>query len=207
MFALQYDTTRKLLENEALLAQFVSSQFGLSKQLRVMPSAIDDKDAFRITRVLEQLGAVLALSKLPSIELLVANTFLNTIDNQTNVSLYAGYPTPTAIREMQHGRVSLSIYDYLLLAEVGLLTILAHRTPHEKFERFRSVRSEFADRFVAALPPFDDFEPYEKGEDLFMWIERESDRATCREVLRHILLSLRVIALLRSSGAKSDKSG
>jgi hypothetical protein len=201
---LQYDTTRTLLHNEALLARFSSFQFDLSKQIRLTPSALEDTFALRITRVLAQLEDLLALSRLPSIDTLVADSFLNAVDNQKDIGLYAGYPTPLAIREMQVSREAITIFSYLLLAEIGLLTILAHRTPHEKFEQFRSVKSKYADQFAAALQPFDDFSSYERVEDLFEWVEGESDRATCQQVFGRIVAALKVIAILRSAGAKGD---
>jgi hypothetical protein len=201
---LQYDTTRILLHNEVLLARFSSFQFDLSKQIRLTPSALEDTFALRITRVLAQLEDLLALSRLPRIDMLVADSFLNAVDNQKDIGLYAGYPTPLAIREMQVSREAVTIFSYLLLAEIGLLTILAHRTPHEKFEQFRSVKSKYADQFAAALQPFDDFSSYERVEDLFEWVEGESDRATCQQVFDRIVAALKVIAILRSAGAKGD---
>ncbi len=201
---LQYDTTHTLLHNEALLARFSSLQFALSKQIYLTPNALEDTFAHRITRVLAQLEALLALSRLPSIDMLVADSFLNAVENQKDIGLYAGYPTPLAIREMQASREAITIFSYLLLAEIGLLTILAHRTPHEKFEQFRSVKSKYADQFAAALQPFDDFSCYERVEDLFRWVEEESDRATCQEVFGRIVAALKIIAILRSSRAKSD---
>jgi Permuted papain-like amidase enzyme, YaeF/YiiX, C92 family len=200
--ALQYETTRMLLENEATLAKYVGAQFDLTKKLRMAPSALADEDAFRVTRVLEQLNDLLALSKMPSIELLVPETYVNTVDKTTNKGLYAGYPAPVAIREMQLIREAIRIYDYLLLAEIGLFTILAHRTPNETFEPFRAVKAEYAARFEAALKPFDDFASYENGEELFDWVERESDRATCRQIVGGILPSLKVVAILRGWGTK-----
>ena len=201
---IRYETTRKLLENEATLALFCAHLLDLSKKIRLVPSALEDTDASRIVRVLTQLESLLALSRLPTIDLLIMNSFLNRVEDKSDVSLYAGYPPPSAIREMQRSREELTIYTYLLFAEIGLFTILAHRTPHEKFGEFRSVKSEYADAFIAALRPFHDLSSYENEMNVFEWVESESDRATCRTTFRNIIAALKIIGLLRNSGRTTD---
>jgi hypothetical protein len=184
---LSYLRTQGLLTIEGLEAQSLVAQFDLSKNFYAMPSALDDRAAASIALVLRLLlKPLLELSRLPSIELLVTETFLNTSNEGTIPSQYAGMPTPQVIREMQLLRAEITIYDKLFLAEIGLSTILAHCTQFDQFARFRSVKKEFADLFLAALPPVEDLSSYEGNEDNFMWVEQESNRARCRTIFRHI---------------------
>src|SRR5206468_3566375 len=76
---LQYETTRTLLHSEALLGQFCTGQFELSKKIRLVPAAMEDTDASRIARVLTQMESLLDLSRLPAIDLLVVDSFLNKV--------------------------------------------------------------------------------------------------------------------------------
>ncbi|HEX4322419.1 MAG TPA: hypothetical protein VHZ52_16015 [Acidobacteriaceae bacterium] len=201
--ALQYKVARDVMQNEAILAKYVGAQFDRSKQLTLDPNLLDDKDAFRIARVLEQLSTLLELSLLPKIDLLVTNTYLNTANEGENVGLYAGYPPPLAIREMQLNREMIAIFDYLLLADLGLSILLAHRMPHEQFARFRSVSAKYADRFIEALEPIDDVSGYENSDTLFLWVQREGDRDETRKIFARIIAWLKVIAILRKSGSRT----
>lgn len=200
---LQYETTRLLLENEALLAKFCAEQFNISKLIGFAPAAIDDTIARPIARVLAQIETLLALSLLPDIELLVTQSFLNTGDGQTDIPLYAGYLPPSAIHEMQVARTIVTIYTYLFFAETGLYTILAHHTPNTKFEPFRAVKREYADSFFAALPPFHNFSLYQNRSDTFGWVDLETDRANCRKTFANILAALQVIEILRNIQSRS----
>jgi hypothetical protein len=200
---LQYETTRLLLKNEALLAKFCAEQFNISKLIGPAPAAIDDTIARPIARVLAQIEPLLALSLLPDIELLVTQSFLNTGNGQADVPLYAGYLPPSAIREMEIARTIVTIYTYLFFAETGLHTILAHVTQNAKFEPFRAVKREYADSFLAALPPFHNFSPYQNRQDTFEWVDLETDRATCRKTFANILADLQVIEMLRNIQSRS----
>lgn len=200
---LQYETTRLLLKNEALLARLCAEQFNISKLIGLAPAAIDDTIARPIARVLAQIEPLLALSLLPDIELLVTQSFLNTGDGQADIPLYAGYLPPSAIREMQIARTIVTIYTYLFFAETGLHTILAHFTPNAKFEPFRAVKREYADSFLAALLPFHNFSLYQNRSDTFEWVDLETDRANCRATFANILADLQVIEILRDIQSRS----
>src|SRR5438270_2594 len=131
------------------LRKILRSSVQVSQKKRLKPYTLSDTSAVRIVRVLEQLQALLDLSQLPSIELLIDNSFLNTVEEgQTNIGLYVRQPSPLAIREMQMKREAIAIYSYLLFAEIGLCTILAHLDiPFEESKLFRAVKSEYANRF------------------------------------------------------------
>ena len=107
------------------------------------------------------------------------------------------------VTEMERSREIINIYTYLVLAETGLLCVLAHAIPHEKFEKYRSIKREYNDRFVKAIPKVDDLSIYETAENLFPWVREESDRAWCKSTLDNILRSLRVIEILRKAATRS----
>jgi hypothetical protein len=186
------------LHTEALLAQYCGLQFDMAKKIRMMPGALEDTFAARIVRVLQQLDTLLDLSQLPSLEILVAESIFNSVEEQPDVGMYAGLPAPTAIREMQMTREAITIYTYLLLAEVGLASILAHYTPHENFEVFRSVKREYAESFFAAVQKVNLSSHEAAGENGFQWVGGENDRATCRTVFGNIVKSLKVVEILRT---------
>jgi hypothetical protein len=192
-----YEANKSILATEALLAKFCGAQFDLAKALRLNPSALNDKDATTIARLLEQIQALLDLSELPDIELLVGDALLNSDPEDKDSKLNIAYPTPLAIREMQKSRETIKIYGYLLFAETGLCTILAHSTPHDSFEAYRSVAKEYADQFLRALQPVANLAPYENADDLFKWIDGDADRSMARKIFRNIVAALKVIDILR----------
>jgi uncharacterized protein YycO len=202
---LQYDNMRDVLRAEVLLGEFHSLQFASAKQICLKPRTLSDKSATRIVRILEQLQALSDLSQLPSIELLVGESLLNTVEEgQTNIGLYAGFPPPLAIREMQMAREAVTIYSYLLFARIGLCTILAHYTPLEEYKHFRTAKRKYANQFFAAVPSINDLLSYENRKDLFKWVEGESDRTTCQVDFHNIIAALKVIKTLRNAGSESD---
>jgi hypothetical protein len=194
-----YEANKSILMNEALLAKFCGAQFDLAKALRLNPSALIDRDAAIIARVLEQIEALLDLSELPDIELLVGNALLNSDPEDKNSKLNIAYPAPLAIREMQKSRETIKIYGYLLFAEIGLHVILAHYTPHDNFESYRAVKREYADQFLRSLRPVANLPKYEKSDDLFRWINSDADRGMTRRIFRNIVAALKVINLLRTT--------
>ncbi len=105
---------------------------------------------------------------------------------------------------MQRLRQAITIYSYLIFAEIGLCTILAHYTPLEEFKRFRVVKNEYAKQFFAALPPVIDILPYENEKELFKWVEGESDRATSQQIFHNIITALKIIKILRNADSKSN---
>ena len=153
--------------------------------------------------LLEDLSTLLSVSLLPEIGSLVKDTLLNTSQGKDDTGLYAGYPAPSVIREMQLSRLALGIFHDLVLTELGFYTILAHRMPHEQFARFRSVNKEFAERFVAAVEPIDDVSSYEKTDSLFLWVEQENDRIESRKIFTRIVQALKLIDLLRQAGSRT----
>ena len=186
---------RSILRMEALLAQFCLATFTLTKHFRADPGAIDDAFAGRITRVMSQMDTLLDLALLPDINLLIEKTLINTDAGETGESAYAGMPTPTAIREMQTSRETIMIYTYLLMAEIGLLSILAHKISHEKLETFRVVKSGYATGFMAALPQIDTLSAYEEVEDPFAWVDKEPDREFCQKLYKNMIELLKIIRI------------
>jgi hypothetical protein len=191
----KYAVIRKMIETEDLLAQYCALRYSLAKQIRLAPDQLDDKFATSTTRVLQQLDALLALSRLPNIDMLIKNSIVNEIDKQATTSLYVGFPTTVAIREMQAIRESTNIFTYLIVAEIGLLSILAHLTSHERLALFRSVRPEYTKAFLAAFQPVADLSLYDDIDDSFQWVIDENDRIDCRVRLHNIVVTLKALEL------------
>ncbi|MEH6433810.1 hypothetical protein [Massilia sp. DD77] len=191
---LQHKSYRDMLSVEALLVQYCAAMFMHAKLLRAEPGAIEDSFAATITRVLAQVDTLLDLASLPDIDLLVENTLINT-DTGSADSAYAGMPTPAAIREMQTGRETLRCYAYLLLAELGLLGIVAHAVPHEKFDAFKPVKPEYANGFLAALVQNGKLKAYQEAAHPFAWVDDDADRDFCRNAYRNILALLELIRI------------
>ena len=176
-----------------------SAQLDQAKLLRIAPENLEDTFALRIVRVLKQLDTLLGMSLLSSMEEVIRDSMINKVEGRDEASLYAGFPTPLTIREMQKTREALTVYAYLLLAEVGLFSILAHYTPNEKFEQFRAVTREYVRQFLVAIGPVGDLTLYKDNQDLFKWVAEDDDRAKSQSLVRNIVGSLEVIEILRSS--------
>lgn len=192
-YDVQYTVTRELLQVEASLAKLVTSQFDLARLLRIAPDKVDDAIAARIVRVLEQLDTLVAMSRVPSLELFTRTSLINVGDE----SLYAGHPPPSAIREMQLAREAVTVYSYLHFAEIGLLSALAHFTAYEKLDRFRTVKREYAEQFLAAAEPIAAPSKYADDRTLFLWVDDDAERAGWRTILRNIIQAAEGVILLR----------
>jgi uncharacterized protein YycO len=203
---LDYYHVGQVMQVEALLAKSYSHQFESAKLIYREPSKLKGDDATHIiVRVLEQLQDLLKLSQLPSIELRIQKSYLNTVEEgQSNISRYVGYLSPLDLYEMQKLAEMIRIFSFLIFAMVGLCTILAHYTPFEEFKRFRVVKSEYAEQFFSAVPPIIDLSPYENEKDLFKWVEGEEDRATSQKMFHDIIATLEIIKILRNGGSKND---
>lgn len=170
----RFDVTRELLESEALMSQFVAAMFDYAKQVHEDPALVGEHAAGIICRTLGQLSALLQLSLLPAIDLLVFASFLNA-DDEEAVG-YVGQPGPSDMRTMQEAREALRIYTALLFAKIGLMAIVAHLVDDESFAHFRSIRRDYAERFLASIDLATDISAYANRPDLFAWSKIEGDR-------------------------------
>ncbi|MBQ5950011.1 YiiX/YebB-like N1pC/P60 family cysteine hydrolase [Massilia sp. ST3] len=191
---MRHQSYRRILHVEGLLAQYCVLMFTHAKQLRTSPADIDDSFAGKIAGVLGQIDTLLDLASLPDIDLLIENTLINT-DTGASDSEYAGMPGAAAVREMQTGRETILCYTYLLLAETGLLSIVAHIVPHDKFEAFRAVDRERASGFLAALLQAGELKEYAEAENAFAWVDIEADRDFCRQSYKSILALLEIVRI------------
>jgi uncharacterized protein YycO len=198
-----YEATRLVMENEAQLAKLVGSAFTSSKSLYLHPESMTEDSVVIIMSLLGDLSTLLSFSQLSSIGPLVKDSLLNTSQDTGDTGLYAGYPAPSVIREMQLSRLALSFFNDLVLAGLGLGASLAHRMPQEEFARFRSVNKEFGERFFAAVEPIEDVSSYENTESLFLWVEQESDRAESRKIMARMVRDLKLIAVLRQQASRT----
>jgi hypothetical protein len=189
---LRYKNFRDILQTEGVLAQYCLAMFVLAKQIRLAPDSIDDEFAGKIVSVLSQIDTLLDLAHLPDVDLLNENTLVN---KGGDAGEYAGMPAPVAIREMQNSRETVRIYTYLLMAETGLLSILAHLSQSDKFEAFRGVKSEYVSRFLIALPLIETLPEDVDAENLFAWVGNESDRIFCQKSYKSMIAMLKIIKI------------
>jgi hypothetical protein len=206
VYDIVYKTVRDGVRTEALLSKHSAARFDLAKLVYLAPSEMDDEVSGWIVRVLEQLQSLMSLSLLPNIYYLISSNFLRHFEEIPGSSAYVGLPKADMVTEMERSREIINIYTYLVLAETGLLCVLAYATPHDKFEKYRSIKREYNELFLKAIPKVDDLSAYEKGENLFPWVKEESDRAWCKSAFDNILKSLRVIGVLRSQQRDSQGS-
>ena len=194
---LQYQHHKHALHTEALLAKYCALQFDMAKQVRNHPDLLDNDFAASIARVLSQLDTLLDCAELPSLDLLVPSSLLNTGDIEQD-SPYIGMPPPAAIRELQTGREAIRIYTYLLMGETGLFTILWHAFSNEKFKQFQDVPPYFANSFLASLQTVTRLAHFDSLTDTFAWVDEPADRALCQTLFHNILVALKVLDMARA---------
>lgn len=199
----KYELLKDQLRTEALLAQFCSAQFDKAKHVRIQPGEIDENVAEVISRVLGQVDALLELSKIPDLKLLATDTFATLDSDGCDKGTYVGFPTTRAMRELELSREEIRVYAYLLFAETGIFTILAHYMPKENYRMFEVTDRRIADKFIASITRSGDLTAYDKPQELFTWIDNEEDRSMSRKVLVSIVAGLKVIDILRSA-SKTD---
>ena len=194
---LQYQHHKHALHTEALLAKYCALQFDMAKQVRNHPVLLNNDFAASVARVLSQLKTLLDIAELPSLDLLVPSSLLNTGDMEQD-SPYVGMPPPAAIRELQTGREAITIYTYLLMAEVGMFTILRHAFGNDKFNQFQDVPPYFANSFLASLQTVTRRAHFESLSDTFAWVDEPADRALCQTIFHNLLVSLKVLEMARA---------
>jgi hypothetical protein len=141
---------------------------------------------------------------LPDTDLLVRSTFINTGDAVEGS--YAGLPAPAAIREMQTGREIIGIYAHLLMAETGLLSLLAHVVPDDKFDSFKVVKPEYLNVFFAALPRINRLKDYENMQNPFTWVDNEADRTLSQQIYKNMIGALRILEIVAGNSMSSGET-
>lgn len=198
---LQHKNVKDTLQVEAQLGQFVSLQLQLALALRKEPQTLDEDDAARICRVLEQLPALLGYAELPDLELIVPPPSpLYSSGGKPDTAAFVGLPAATVIHEMQMARESAKLYGYLLLAEFGMLSIASRLSNDAKFAVFLEVRLEHAHRFLAAVPPIDATElRLEVFQNGFLWVESETLRGQFRHMSSNVVEVLHLLDIVEKS--------
>lgn len=194
--ALKYKSLRDALHTEGLLAQLANARFDLAKGIRLQPNLIDDDYAEQTTRILQQLGALLDLCLLPQLDQLQQPTLLNASQTKETLSIYAGFPPPQAMLEMQKARNKIIIYTYLLMAETALLGIIAHSAPDKNLEAFRRIDPKHISKFLLGVPQIEDLTPFENNDSLCAWVEDKADREQSVALVGHIVAGLKFIDLI-----------
>jgi hypothetical protein len=193
---IHYRNYRNILHVQALLAQYCSAVFVLAKQLYVNPLDIDDAFAEKIANVLSQIDVLLDLAHLPDVDLLIEHTLVNTDADGSGEGAYVDMPAPTVIRELQTNREMIRIYTGLLMAEIGMFSILAQAFPNEKFDAFKDVKPEYVAEFLAALPRVDALPKDEDEANLFTWVDNDADRAFCVSTYKNLIVFLELIEIM-----------
>jgi hypothetical protein len=201
---MHYKSVKDIMESEGLLSKYCAARFDIAKKIYTAPAMLDDQSAEWTIRVLQQLESLLALSLMPTLDILVQRSFVNKIDESSSSGAFVGFPSPSAIREMQIAREAVTIYTYLMLAEIGMFSIVADRTQNEKFDRYRSVKPEYVQAFFAAMPQVIELSAYEKAVDLFAWVDDQSERTMCRTLLTNIITAFKICQLNSGQGTRAS---
>jgi hypothetical protein len=133
---------------------------------------------------------------LPDVDLLIEHTLVNTDADGSGEGAYVDMPAPTVIRELQTNREMIRIYTGLLMAEIGMFSILAQAFPNEKFDAFKDVKPEYVAEFLAALPRVDALPKDEDEANLFTWVDNDADRAFCVSTYKNLIVFLELIEIM-----------
>jgi hypothetical protein len=204
----EYAALQNMLSVELQLNRYVTLQLGVTQQIRKDPQFMNDTLAEWTERVMQQLPQLLDLAELPTLDLLVPSTILNSSpQGQPDLPRYAGMPRPSEIRQAQLAREALRLYTYLMLGDIGMRAILAHYTGHEKFAAFQGMRADYAQRFLAAIPDVDQLDlRAAKSANGFQWAQSEAAREFCRGAAHTILQGLKLIDLMRQAAARAAQT-
>jgi hypothetical protein len=204
LIELDFDSYREVLAITSQLSKLANARFELAETLSEEPRLLSDLAAQTIIRVLQQMRNLLSVSQLPNLVDLVGETVLNSIDDNPNLAKYVGGPTPIAIQELQEETQAITIFGYLLFAQVGLCYIVANYTEAETLERYRSVRPAYAQSFLEALEAVDNLSDRERaGAEGFLWVEDETARTDCRLRYKFIIVLLKIVEHIRGAAAPS----
>lgn len=186
-----------MLRIESLLVQYSEAWFEMAKLSRHEPSTVDDEVAKWICRIIEQLPQLLALGKLNNIsEVLNTSPISVGADDDPNRGAYAGLPTHSEIMRLRACREEIQVCSYLILAEIGMMSIFANVVKNKKLDRFKSVDNAYVKSFVKSVPMVDDFSPFEIFDEDFSWISSEADRRTSRKIAKYIFGCWKIACLL-----------
>jgi hypothetical protein len=207
---LQHKSLKDQLNFEAMLVKYVSLQFDLANASLMKPDSMSERVADWVKCVLTQLPALLDLAQLPDVEHLVTgapNRLMIGGQELSGASAFVGQPAPAVVQQMQEEREVIRIYAYLLLANIGVLTIASWLTRDVKFERFASVGVKFGKKFLAVVPLIDRLvERLAETREGFLWIESEENRKTCRELCESIIDVLQLINVVRRQEPKPSEA-
>lgn len=202
-----YKSLKDLLISESLLAQFCSAQLDMAKLVSIKPDEIHGNVTDLICKTLEQIEGLLLLATTLDLKLIIPDTLSNFYPDDRGRGAYVNFPPTATMRELQLNREVIRIYAALLFTQAGIFVILAHYAPNEKYRIFEAVNRDTADKFLASvLQRRVDLSTYDNFQELFVWIEDDTDRSTSQNILNNIVAGLRLIDLLRSaSGVDSNR--
>ena len=206
---LRYKTIIDWVTAQGEIAKFVVAKYALARSSYAAPEGMGEAGARTIVRILEQIDSLLSLSQLPTIDLILTPLKLELFEELPGTSAYVGLPTAGEMREFQRLCEIIRLRASFLFGEIGLFAIIAKAMPHDNVARFRAVKSQYVERFIAALPQeLPNLDQYKTDENTFQWISQEDERTATQNTFKNILVGIEVIGMIRKlDGAKSAPTG
>ncbi|EJF71733.1 hypothetical protein A462_11805 [Pseudomonas sp. Ag1] len=187
-----HESTRQIMQAQACLTQFSAAVFNEVRLLREEPGRMDEQHAHRIKLVLSQLDNLLNLAALPDLELLIKDSMINSGAGADKRGMYAGLPTSTETRDREKARETIRYLSYLLMTEIGLLSILAQHGQDDSLARFSKVNPVYVSAFANALPDTLNAILY-KPDHAFPWVANPDYQAAYRATYSNVISAIRCI--------------
>lgn len=106
--------------------------------------------------------------------------------------MYAGLPTSTETRDREKARETIRYLSYLLMTEIGLLSILAQHGQDDSLARFSKVNPVYVSAFANALPDTLNAILY-KPDHAFPWVANPDYQAAYRATYSNVISAIRCI--------------
>lgn len=201
LLRIQYKSLRDQLHAEATIAKYVSLQLDIAKASLIAPDPMEERVVGWVKGILAQLPQLLDVALLPNVEMLVTrapSVMMIAGEASADVGAFVGMPTPAVVHEMRVNSEVIRIYAYLLLAELGMLSIASRLTQDAKFQRFAAYGVKWGDEFLAAAPMVDQLaKRLTETREGFLWVDSESDRKICRGRCDSVIRVLQLIDAAR----------
>ena len=202
---IKHKSVRDRLDLEMKGIQLVLLHFELARSRFCDPETLDENDAGDITKILEQLPALLDYANLSSLELCVPVVLNpNFSDEVVNTPDFVGLPTPFIMYEMRLQKESLRILTCLLFGAIGIFVIAACQLNDVRFAQFRAVKAEFSIKFLAAIPRVANLDSLlQAARDGFIWITDSSEREFISSLFCSIVGVLQQLENLREQSGSA----
>ncbi|WP_416769624.1 YiiX/YebB-like N1pC/P60 family cysteine hydrolase [Pseudomonas sp. RHF3.3-3] len=187
-----HKSTLDIMKGQELAAQYCAAKFTLFQSLREQPEKINEQNVQDIGEVLSQLETLLDIAALPDLELLIKDSASNSNGGADQRAPYAGLPTNVEIREQNKARETIRYLSYFLMAEIGLLSILAQFDQSDKLAKFKKINPDYIKEFCNALPDTLNTHPNEL-DNTFPWVTNLEFQAVYRAVYSNVISAIRCL--------------